>query len=385
MKCSTLILAFVLLLTLQAVTVSAQTFQQCADVNENNVLSISDLSKMFDAFLGGPALPAGRGDIDLRQNYDLGDLRYFAGYLFLTYPEGGCPPFSDYTLLEAPDTLYLPEAIVPDGSGSMMLPIFMSNTEPVSELLVTATIAATNCNVTVDYVTTASWEAWVLGDRTIGNELTMLWASSGVETALPPGLHTIAYVFINYSGSTNGTVSLLPANFGPYRFIHQVYGNMSSASYAQMSIGVPHVIVSPATALPAMSVSPDSMYFATLAGSGDPAPQSFDLLSSGNQFDWTSTQPSWLQVTPSTGVSGATVSVQPLTASLNPGTHVGTIVVSSAQAYNSPKSVKVVLRIQPQYPAFDANCDGLFNISDIVYLIQYIFGGPAPCDPYGNK
>ncbi len=29
----------------------------------------------------------------------------------------------------------------------------------------------------------------------------------------------------------------------------------------------------------------------------------------------------------------------------------------------------------------DANCDGSANVSDAVYLIQYIFvGGPAPCD-----
>ncbi|MFH2055319.1 MAG: dockerin type I repeat-containing protein [bacterium] len=33
----------------------------------------------------------------------------------------------------------------------------------------------------------------------------------------------------------------------------------------------------------------------------------------------------------------------------------------------------------------DANCDGLVNVTDAVYLIQYIFaGGPAPADPNGD-
>lgn len=35
--------------------------------------------------------------------------------------------------------------------------------------------------------------------------------------------------------------------------------------------------------------------------------------------------------------------------------------------------------------AGDANCDGLVNITDAVYLIAYIFsGGPPPCDPDNN-
>jgi hypothetical protein len=37
------------------------------------------------------------------------------------------------------------------------------------------------------------------------------------------------------------------------------------------------------------------------------------------------------------------------------------------------------------YAAGDVNCDGTVNITDAVYLISWIFGGgPAPCDPSGD-
>lgn len=374
-------LAVVLLLLLSTATATGQTFQQCADVNENGSVNLSDVARMIDVFIGGPDLPVGRGDVDFRQNFNLGDLRYLTGYLFMMYPEGGCPPFPNYTMINTTDSLFLPEALVPIGNGTLVLPIIMSNDEKISDLLITATLSASNCVATIDSAVFANWSTQVRVDRIIGNDMTLLWSGFEIGHLLQPGLRSIANVYVSYSASTGGTVSLNPTTFGPNRFIHQVYGDLPNGNYSAMNIGVPNVIVGPTSALPAMSVSPDSLAFVTLDGSGDPTPQTFDVLSDGDQFDWTSTQTSWIQVTPSGGLSGTTVSVQPLTASLNPGTHVGTIVVSSPQAYNSPKNVKVVLRIQPQYPAFDANCDGIFNISDIVYLLVYIFGGPAPCDP----
>ena len=367
-------------------TASAQTFQECADVNQSNSVNISDLSFMMSNILvGEPPLPAGRGDIDFRQNFNLGDLRYLAGYIFLAYPPGGCPPFPSYAMVNTTDTVFLPEAAVPPGSGKLMLPIVIDNDETISELILYSTMLTTNCTAFMDSVTFVNWITPVRTKRITNNELGILWMSFLPDDyPLIPGNRVVAVVHISYSASTGGTVALNPSVLDN-RNSHEVFGILTSENYGTMSIGKPNLVVRAASVVPSISVAPDSLYFVALAGSGDPAPQSIDIVSDGDIVDWSATAPPWIQLTPTSGITATTASVQPLTATLSPGTHSGVITVTAPFAYNSPKIVKVVMRIQPQYPAFDANCDGLFNISDIVYLIQYIFGGPAPCDPYGKK
>ncbi len=384
MKYLVTILVAALMLLLPAVTASAQTFQTCADVDESGSLNIGDLARMMDFYLGGPALPTGRGDIDFRQSFSLGDLCYLTGYFFMGYPQGGCPPFSNYTMINTSDSVLLPEAFVPVGDGTILLPVIVSNIEPISNLLITSTLSATNCVATISNVTFTNWSVQPRNFSINGDELTLLWSCFQPQELLQPGSRTVAVLQIDYSASTGGTVSLNPAYLGD-RFTHEVYGTFITGNYDVMSIGIPHIVVRAASAVPSISVAPDSMFFVILSGSGDPAPQNFDVISDGTIFDWSASAPSWINLTPSTGVSGATVTVQPLTAGLTPGTHVGTVAVSSGQVINSPQNVKVVLKIQPQFPSFDANCDGAFNVSDIVVLIMYVFGGPAPCDPCGLR
>lgn len=86
MKSLFTLITLVLLLSV-GIPANAQTFQQCADVTQNGNVSLSDLMMMVNVFIGGPDLPAGRGDIDFRQGFNLGDVRYLNGYIFTTYPE----------------------------------------------------------------------------------------------------------------------------------------------------------------------------------------------------------------------------------------------------------------------------------------------------------
>jgi len=365
--------------------VAAQTFEECADVSQDGNLNILDLVMMMNLMLGGPDLPAGTGDIDFRQNFNLGDVCYLSGYFFTGWPEGGCPPFASYTLLNPPDTLFLPETAVPPGSGSFILPISLSSSEPVSNLLVTTRMVATNCTAVIDSVSFKNWAPGARNETIMGDELTLIWGLFNLAEALPTGVHLIAAVHVSFTASTGGMISFVSDSFSQYRFTHHVYGPVASSNYSLLQIGVPQVVVSPVTSLPAISVAPDSLYFVILSGSGDPAAQTFDVNSDGAPVAWTSTAPAWLEVTPDFGITTTNVTVQPHTAGLPPGIHVGDIEISSQQAYNSPQFVRVTLQIQSQYPAFDANCDGVFNIADIIYLIQYIFGGPAPCDPCLGK
>ncbi len=376
-------MAFAVVMLLLSVGAFAQTFEDCADVSQDGNLNIIDLVRMLDLLLGGPDLPAGTGDIDFRQNFNLGDVCYLSGYFFNAWPDGGCPPFSSYTLLDSPDTLYLPEIAVPPGSGSLILPITLSSHEPLSNLLITTTMSATNCTAVIDSVSFKNWNAQARNEMIMGSDLTLIWSIFNTADALPAGVNLIATVHVSFTASTGGMVSFTSSSFSQYRFTHQVYGPISLNNYSLLHIGIPRIVTRPTTSLPAIGLAPDSLYFVILSGSGDPAAQSFTVNTDGSLLSWSATATSWIEAAPLSGVSGTSVSVQPHTTGLNPGTHVGAVTITSPEAYNSPKAVKVVLRIQPQYPAFDANCDGTFNISDIVYLILYIFGGPAPCDPCG--
>lgn len=372
-------------LLLLCTSLYAQTFQECADVDESGSINIGDLAHTIDAFMGGPAVPSGRGDIDFRQNFNLGDSRYLCGYLFHGYPQGGCPPFADYTLLTPPDTVYLPEIIVPAGSGTIVAPIRFSCAEPVTDLLLTCRLAGTNASATIPSIEFVNWNAPLSTWRAQADEVTIvMWALQNSEV-LPAGSRPIAAVQFNYSSAMGGTLRLEPFVYNAYRFSHQVYGSTSLSDYNQLKIGLPQVVIAPAAAMANMVVAPDSLYFVALSGSGDPAPQTFEVLTDSSPFIWTATAPTWIELSPTSGVSGASVSVQPRTTGLTAGVHTGTIAVSSPSTVNSPQNVLVVLRLQPQYPAFDANCDGIFNIADIVYLVQYIFGGPTPYDPCLGK
>ena len=64
---------------LAATPAAAQTFLECADVSQDGALNVVDMITMIEEHRGGEPLPEGTGDIDFRQGYNLGDLRYLVG------------------------------------------------------------------------------------------------------------------------------------------------------------------------------------------------------------------------------------------------------------------------------------------------------------------
>ncbi len=383
---SSLMVRALLVFLLMAGAAFGQTFQQCADVNQNSTVNISDMVAMYAALLDiGPPIPAGKGDIDFRQNFNLGDLRYLTGYLFWVYPEGGCPPFSAYTIQATNDSLFLPSRQVQPGSGQLTLPIVMVNQNPLTDLVLFLELKAVDATAQVDSVVLRNWDPQPATSSHQSNQASILWSIFDLSERLNPGAHAIAEVFVSYSSAVGGTITLDSATFSTYRFPHEVYGNAVSGDYSVLQIGKPAIIVGVDPGIPSLVVAPDSLSFVALHGSPAPEPQSFTIDSDGAPFGWSLTHPTWLSVTPSVGLSGATVSVQPILTGLAPGIYNGTIEVASATTLNSPQSVSVRLQLQAQYPAFDANCDGNFSIADIVVLVMYIFGGPAPCNPCGAR
>ena len=162
--------------------------------------------------------------------------------------------------------------------------------------------------------------------------------------------------------------------------MNYLYGDYSTCNYFALTIAVPKVVVTASPGYPTISVTPDSLF----SGAGrftDPDPQSFTVVSSGVSFDWNLTKPTWVTVSPTSGISGQSVDVTPNISGLTAGIHYGDILVYSTGAVSSPKKVTVKLTLKQQYPSLDANCDGIYNISDIVVQIDYIFGNGQICDP----
>lgn len=360
-----------------------QGFDYCADVNEDGQTNVGDLATMLDSHMGGPALPSGRGDIDFREGINLGDIRYFSGWLFLGWSEGGCPPFDPYPLETTDDSLFLPARQIDPGAGDFSLQVVLINHEPVTDLLIPFEITG----VTGDYTVTgidlgSSVPDAISVTSMLGAAGTILFST--VSEAMGTGTNLIATVHVHYENSTGGTIWLASTTPDPTTFVHYMYGPFGfGIPYDSLTIAKPHELTVFEPGFPSMELTPDSLYFETLVGYPDPDPQQFSVLSSGAPFNWyaTSSQ-TWAEADPTLGASGDIVTVTPHISGLGVGVHTADIVVYSTEALNSPQTVKVVVYLKPQYPSLDANCDGIFNITDIVTELNYIFGGGViPCDP----
>jgi hypothetical protein len=196
------------------------------------------------------------------------------------------------------------------------------------------------------------------------------------DSDFAPGANRLALAFFHYTSSPGGTVSMDTVTTDPHTFLNYVYG----PSYA---VGIPKVVLAAATTFPEMILQPDTLIFKAVAGYPNPNPQQFSILSSGESFSWTLSPPppSWIGVDAASGASGGTVSVSPNTAGLSAGVHYGDVSVFSIGAQSSPQKVVVKLILEQQFLSLDANCDGAYNIADIVAQINYLFRGGSLCNP----
>ncbi len=361
----------------------AQPTQPCFDLNQDGSTDIIDLVYSSDIFVGHVPLPAGLGDIDGRAGFNLGDSRYYTGWIFFGYPAGTCPPHPAYTILPGADTVYLGSSSIPAGDGQVNLPIVLKAINNVDDLLIPFHVTTTSGSVTVGDVAAQGSAVLTLFNYNRTGSQGIVQFSSVVSDQAPPGTYFLGSVTVNYSGSSGGTVSLDTTSLGEsYQFPHYVYGDVSLNDYSALTIATPAVVTGSNQQFPTMSVAPDSMYYETLVNYPNPDPQSFTVQSDGGPFAWTLTATSWIQTSITSGISGQSVEVTPDITGMAVGTHHGTIVITSTDALGSPKIVDVYVKLKPQYPSFDANCDGHFSIADIVMQINYIFGnGEITCDP----
>lgn len=371
-----------LLLLPAAAPTRAQTFLECADVSGDGQINVVDMVYHLEMYKGGPDLSTGTGDIDFRAGYSLGDFRYLLGYIFMGYPEGGCPPFSPYGMATTNDSLILPITTLPPGSGSLQLPIVFINHLPVYDILVPLEVIGLNDSLVLDSISivppvpqgviTSDWSAGSQGGFVI----------SYMNGSLQAGTHILAYAFFHYSNQPGVAISMVPGSPNINTFANYVYKSGAGNSYNDLTVAMPTLVITDEIELPSLQLDPDTLVFNALVGGDDPTPQSFDVMSSGAPFAWTLTKSSWLAVDKTSGLSGESVTVSPKTGALTPGTHYAVVTVNTDGAIGAPAPVTVQVNVNFPFPPMDANCDGVFNLVDLIYIVNYLFrGGPPPCNP----
>ena len=97
---------------------------------------------------------------------------------------------------------------------------------------------------------------------------------------------------------------------------------------------------------------------------------------------------SWINLSSTTGTTPATVTVSGDAIGLTQGNYAGTIAVEFAGIGTTVDLINVEMAVDsviviPFFPPGDANCDGSYDILDLVYTVDFIFrGGPNafPCE-----
>jgi hypothetical protein len=136
--------------------------------------------------------------------------------------------------------------------------------------------------------------------------------------------------------------------------------------------------IDPSPPAPDLGLSVDSAAFIfrwTLVGT---AYQNIVVYAEGGGcLDWqAAANVPWVTPIPASGTTVETMTLQADAVGLSLGKHEGEVIFTSATAPNSPVNLPVTLWV---YTLGDANGDGIVNITDVVYIIDYIFnGGPAP-------
>lgn len=367
-------------------TAQAQTFQQCADINEDSVLNVADFVDFLYVIDGSRPLPAGRGDVDFHADVTLGDFRYISGFIFSGFPEGGCPPFPAFTPVPGDDTLFMPVKVVAAGSGSFVLPIFVANNNPIGDLLLPLAISGLDSTMILDSIKISA-EINTGSPAPIVN----IWTSDSTAgillhyyaNSLEPGIHLLANAYFHYTSSPGATVSIDTTTVNGLTAPGYIYGPFNgSYTFDSLTHAIPQVVTAPTTGYPNISLDSDTLKIQTLAGYPNPDPVSFSVLSDGGTFSWFLSAPDWLLVDKTSGLSGETVNITADISGLGAGTYYGDVIVFSTGALGSPKTVTVVVDLKQQFPALDANCDGIYTLADIIIQINYIFkNGPLPCNP----
>jgi uncharacterized protein (TIGR03437 family) len=141
-------------------------------------------------------------------------------------------------------------------------------------------------------------------------------------------------------------ISVIPSGLQPGWHTGTIRLTSDIASVSPREIRVELFVEEPM--LPAFVLGDSTLAFVHDSTGGPPAPMQLSVGSSGAIIPFSATASSpggWLSVSPESGESPATLNVAVNPAGLAPGTHVGSITLTSEVASNSPQTVSVSLTV----------------------------------------
>jgi Viral BACON domain len=147
------------------------------------------------------------------------------------------------------------------------------------------------------------------------------------------------------SGTTPGnvSVSVTPGTLSAGTYTGSVTITSSGASNSPKSVPVTLTVTSATT--PILTVSPLSLSFTYQTGGSTPAAQPVTL-SSSSALNYTAvSSAAWLNATPASGATPASLSVSVNPAGLAVGNYSGTLTVTASGASNSPQKIAVSLAV----------------------------------------
>jgi len=147
------------------------------------------------------------------------------------------------------------------------------------------------------------------------------------------------------SGTTPGnvSVSVTPGSLSAGTYTGSVTVTSSGASNSPKSVPVTLTVTSATT--PTLTVSPLSLSFSYQTGGSTPAAQPVTL-SSSSALNYTAvSSAAWLNATPASGATPASLSVSVNPAGLAVGNYSGTLTVTASGASNSPQKIAVSLAV----------------------------------------
>ncbi|MGQ9583776.1 MAG: hypothetical protein ACUVXG_00065 [Anaerolineae bacterium] len=138
-----------------------------------------------------------------------------------------------------------------------------------------------------------------------------------------------------------------PREAGFFRTVGMAYDVYVAGDYAYVANGDGGLVILRIKELPTLEVTPSALSFLAEAGEGNPHPQNINIGSTGSVVSWTaiiSPTVDWLDVSPTSGTTPATIQAHVRIAGLEVGEYTTHIVIDAgAEVGNSPQAVPVRL------------------------------------------
>lgn len=358
--------------------------QQCGDINASGAVNIADMTMMIDYVLGfGPTPPAlAMGDVDNRANVTIADMIRLAEgfFVFGDYEQLTCSPNDVYTYTSSPDdTLFIPRFLnVPADQEVVTVPFFTNLREDTKGI------------VFYLYYGDVSDEGLFQLTYLEGSRLSHDGFATHHDDSIMAGMYNL-HVGDSVSGLQQAAVATfqrINPGVGDIDFTLIDRNALLRTGVVKdgYDIQIPTIVTIDFTDN-VLQAAPLSLQFESVFGFPPTGlVQNIELSDISAPISWTAeVDQTWLQIDQTYGMTPSTIQVSVDPTGLNSGVYNGTITISDVSfQYSTPIDIPVTLTVRAPFPSMDANCDGKFNISDLTYIIDYLFGnphGPAPCDP----